>query len=183
MVHETYLKRSNTSWRPAYVRNMSNFASTIENYRASYMKAPEGSAEERQVVANFNKAYTAWINKVKAENVKRRATERAFFTNLTAARKTGNSTAVKAVLSKYNTSVKRQSPPRAAAPLPRARSASPKRSGKKRNSGNLRKMMARRNLSRVRANLMAQKAELENERNKIETKIFTLIRQIGELPY
>jgi hypothetical protein len=31
--------------------------------------------------------------------------------------------------------------------------------------------------------LMARKAALESERNKLENKIFTIIRKLGELPY
>jgi hypothetical protein len=42
--------------------------------------------------------------------------------------------------------------------------------------------MANRNLSQIKANLMAQKAVLESERNKLETQIFAIIRKIGELP-
>lgn len=183
MTHEFHLKRpvSNTSWRPAYVRNLTNFANTMKNYRERYQKAREGSAEERQVAANFNRAYSAWIAKVKAENVERRALEREFFRNLTAARRTGNSEAVKAVLARYSNA--EAAPAKRQAPAPRARSASPKRSGKNRNSGNLRRMMAQRNLGRIRANLMAQKEALEAERNKLETQIFALIRKLGELPY
>jgi len=183
MTYEYYLKRSNGSWRPSFVRNMSNFANTIQNYRARYAKAPGGSASERQIVTNFNKAYGEWIAKV---NAKRRAKESAFFKNLSAARKTGNSAAINVVMAKYAAS----SPARRASVSPRragsssvARSASPKRSGKNRNTGNLRKMMAHRNLSRTKANLMAQKEALEAERNKLETKIFALIRKLGELPY
>jgi hypothetical protein len=63
-----------------------------------------------------------------------------------------------------------------------ARTPSPKRSGKKRNTKNLRKMIAHRNLSQMKANLMAQKAALERDRNNLETKIFAIIRKIGELP-
>ena len=181
--YEFYLRRpvTNSSWRPAFVRNTSNFTNTVQNYREKYAKAPMGSAEERKVVANFNKAYGAWIAKVKNENVKRRATESAFFKNLSAARKSGNAAAVGAVLAKYANAAAVASPARQRS-SPVARSASPKRSGKKRNSGNLRKAMAHRNLSRMKANLMAQKAALEFERNKLETQIFALIRKIGELP-
>jgi hypothetical protein len=167
---------------------MSNFENTIKNYREKYGKAPQGSANERKVVANFNKAYGAWMAKVKNENAKRRAREGAFFKNLTAARKSGNSAAVKAVLARYSNAAATASPragsasPARQRSSPVARSASPKRSGKKRNTGNLRKAMAHRNLSQLKANLMAQKAALESERNKLETQIFVLIRKIGELP-
>jgi hypothetical protein len=166
---------------------MTNFTSTIQNYREKYAKAPQGSAEERKVVANFNKAYGAWMTKVKNEHAKRRATESAFFKNLIAARKSGNAAAVSAVLAKYSNAAAAASPRRISASparqrTPVARSASPKRSGKKRNTKNLRKAMAHRNLSRMKANLMAQKAALESERNKLETQIFALIRKIGELP-
>lgn len=187
--YEFYLKRpsNNSSWRPAFVRNRTNFASTIQNYRERYRKAPQGSTEKRKVVANFNKAYGAWMTKVKNENAKRRAHESAFFKNLSAARKSGNAAAVSAVLARYSNAVPAASPRRTSASparqrTPVARSVSPKRSGKRRDSGNLRKAMAHRNLSRLKANLMAQKAALEVERNRLETQIFTLIRKIGELP-
>lgn len=179
--YEYYLRQpaSNASWRPSFIRNMSNFENTIQNYREKYGKAPQGSANKRKVVANFNKAYGSWLTRVKNENAKRRDREGAFFKNLTAARKSGNSAAVKAVLSRYSNAA--ASPPRRRS-SPVARSASPKRSGKRRNTGNLRKAMAHRNLTQLKANLMAQKAALEFERNKLETQIFTLIRKIGELP-
>lgn len=187
--YEYYLKRpvNNSSWRPAFVRNVTNFTNTIKNYREKYAKAPAGSAEERKVVANFNKAYGAWITKVKNENARRRAQESAFFKNLSAARKSGNAAAVSAVLAKYANAAAAAPPrPVSASPArqrsPVARSASPKRSGKKRNSKNLRKALAHRTLSRLKANLMAQKTALEVERNRLETQIFALIRQIGELP-
>lgn len=184
--YEFYLRRSNSSWRPSFVKNMSNFQSTIQNYRKQYREANTKAAEGR-VVANFSKAYGAWIAKVKNENAKRRAQETAFFKNLTAAKKSGNAAAVGAVMAKYNNgTASRRSPARQSSPARQrstvARSASPKRSGKTRNTGNLRKDMARRNLSQMKANLMAQKAALESERNKLETQIFTLIRKIGELP-
>jgi hypothetical protein len=187
--YEFYLKRpaNNISWRPAFVRNMTNFANTIKTYREKYAKAPQGSAEERKVVANFNKAYGAWITKVKNENARRRAQESAFFKNLTAARKSGNAAAVSAVLAKYSNAAAAASPRRASASparrrSPVAREPPPKRSGEQRNTRNLRKALAHRNLSRLKANLMAQKAALEVERNRLETQIFALIRQIGELP-
>ena len=177
MTYEYYLKSNNGSWRPSYVRNTMNFANVIANYRSKYAKAPAGSANERKIVSNFNKAYSAWIAKVKNENVKRRAKESAFFANLSAAKKYGNAAAINAVLARYANGGK--SPTRNVAV---ARTPSPKRSGKRRDTGNLRMMMARRDLVKVKANLMAQKAELERERNNMETKIFALIRKIGELP-
>lgn len=187
--YEFYLRRpnTNTSWRPAFVRNMTNFTNTVKNYKEKYAKAPQGSAEERKVVANFNKAYSAWITKVKNENARRRAMESAFFKNLSAARKTGNAAAVNAVLTKYANASAATSPRRGSASparqrSPVAREAPPKRSGEQRNTRNFRKAMAHRNLTRLKANLMAQKAALEFERNKLETQIFALIRKIGELP-
>lgn len=185
MTYEFYLRRSNSAWRPSFVRNDKNFANVIANYRNKYAKAPAGSAEERQIVNKFNKAYGAWVAKVKNENTKRRAQEAAFFTNLRAARKSGNAAAVSAVIAKYS-NVRKYPAGSVAAPQRRslvARSASPKRSGKKRNTSSLRKMIAHRNLSRTKANLMAQKAALESERDKLENKIFVLIRKLGELPY
>jgi hypothetical protein len=188
MTYEFYLRRPSTnfSWRPSFVRNTANFTNTIQNYREKYAKAPEGSANERQIVANFNAAYNAWLAKVKNENSKRRAKENEFFKNLTAARKSGNAAAVNAVLARYTNGGK--SPARNVAVAARqrtppvARTPSPKRSGKKRNTKNLRKMIAHRNLSQMKANLMAQKAALERDRNNLETKIFAIIRKIGELP-
>lgn len=190
MTYEFYLRRpaTNFSWRPSFVRNMSNFTNKIQNYREKYAKAQEGSANERQIVANFNKAYSAWIAKVKNENSKRRARESEFFKNLAAARKTGNAAAVNAVMAKYSngkvaTPRRGSASPRRAGSASVARSASPKRSGKQRNTSNLRKQMAHNKLSQTKANLMAQKAALESERNKLETKIFAIIRKLGELPY
>lgn len=190
MTYEFFLRGPDTnfSWRPSFVRNNKNFTNTIKNYREKFAKAPEGSANERQIVANFNKAYSAWIAKVKNENAKRRAKESEFFKNLSAARKSGNAAAINAVMAKYSNG--KASPPRRASVSPRragsasvARSASPKRSGKKRNISNLRKQMAHIKLSETKANLMAQKAALERQRNNLETKIFALIRKLGELPY
>lgn len=190
MTYEFYLRRpsTNSSWRPAFVRNLTNFANKIENYREKYAKAPEGSAAERKIVENFNKAYGAWMAKVKNENAKRRASERAFFNNLRTARKSGNAAAVNAVLAKYTNG--KASPPRRTSASPRratsapvARSAPPERSGKKRNTSNLRKHLAHSKLSQMKANLMTQKAALERERNNLETKIFAIIRKLGELPY
>jgi hypothetical protein len=190
MTYEFHLRRpaTNFSWRPSFVRNTANFTNTIKNYREKFAKAPEGSANERQVVANFNKAYSAWIAKVKNENSKRRAKESEFFKNLVAARKSGNAAAINVVMAKYSngkaSSARRASPsPRRAGSASVARSPSPKRSGKKRNTSNLRKMLAHNKLSQTKANLMAQKAALESERNKLEVKIFALIRKLGELPY
>ena len=187
MTYEFFLRApaTNFSWRPSFVRNNKNFTNTIKNYREKFAKAPEGSANERQIVANFNKAYSAWIAKVKNENSKRRAKEGEFFKNLSAARKTGNTAAVNAVMAKYSASpARRASPsPRRAGSASVARSPSPKRSGKKRNTSNLRKMLAHNKLSQTKANLMAQKSALESERNKLEAKIFALIRKLGELPY
>jgi hypothetical protein len=190
MTYEFYLRRptTNFSWRPSFVRNTANFTNTIKNYREKFAKAPEGSANERQIVANFNKAYSAWIIKVKNENAKRRAKEGEFFKNLSAAKKSGNAAAVNAVMAKYsngNASPPRRSSvsPRRAAPASVARAAAPKRSGKKRNTSNMRKMLAHNKLSQTKANLMAQKTALERERNNLETKIFAIIRKLGELPY
>ena len=183
MTYEFYLRRPSTnfSWRPSFVRNMKNFTNTIQNYRQKYAKAPEGSAEERKVVANFNKAYSEWVAKVKNENAKRRSSEKAFFNNLRAAKKTGNVAAINSVVSKYSTG--KASPARRGSASPARRPTTVARSGKKRNTSNLRKMMAQRNLSRTKSNLMAQKAALEKERNNLETKIFAIIRKLGELPY
>ncbi|BAT22533.1 hypothetical protein [Yellowstone lake phycodnavirus 3] len=185
MTYEFHLRRANSSWRPSFVRNTKNFANVIANYRSKYAKAPAGSAEERQIVSQFNAAYNAWMAKVKNENTKRRTQEASFFTNLRAARKSGNSAAVGAVLAKYSNA--RKSPSRTVAAVQRrspiARSPAPKRTGKKRNTSSLRKMIAHRNLSRTKADLMARKAALESERNKLENKIFTIIRKLGELPY
>ena len=186
MTYEYYLKRTNSSWRPQYVRNETNFANVIANYRNKYAKAASGSPNERKIVANFNKSYGSWIAKVKSENVKRRAKESAFFANLSAARKSRDAAAINAVLAKYGNGGK--SPVKSVVAAARqhspvARSASPKRSGKRRNTGNLRKQMAHRKLSETKGNLMAQKAELERQRNNLETKIFALIRKLGELPY
>ena len=185
MTYEYYLKRpsSNFSWRPSFIKNMTNFTNKIENYRKRYVKAPEGSANERKIVANFNNAYSAWLVKVKNENAKRRAKENAFFKNLTNARRSGNAGAIAKVMAKYEKGVVSPRAALVARRTPVAHSASPQRSGKKRNTGNLRKMMAHRNLSRMKANLMTQKAALESERNKLETKIFAIIRKLGDLPY
>jgi hypothetical protein len=186
MAYEYYLKRNNTSWRPSYVRNQKDFANVIENYRSKYFKAARGSEAKRMIVANFNKAYNSWIVKVKNENTKRRAKESAFFANLRAAKKSGNAAAINAVLTRYanggNSPVRSVAAAAARQRPSVARLTSPKRSGKKRNTGNLRKAMANRNLNMLKSNLMAQKAALEYERNKLETQIFTLIRKIGELP-
>lgn len=184
--YKYYLERpsNNLSWRPSFVRNMTNFVNTIENYREKYHKAPKGSQKERNVVANFNRDYRAWLVKVKKQNSKRRANEAAFIRNLAAARKSGNAAAINAVYAKYNRggSPSRQRSPARQRNSSVARSASPKRSGKKRNTGSLFKEMARRNLSRMKANLMAQKAALESERNKLETQISAITRKIWELP-
>lgn len=185
MSYNFYLRRSNESWRPEYVRNMTNFANTIKSYRKKYLEAPRGSAAERKVVANFNKAYSTWVEKVKNENTKRRAKERAFFNNLTAAKKSGNAAAVNAVLARYangGASPARNVAAAARQRSPVARRPSPSRSGKQRNSVNFRKAMAQRNLYQLKHNLMKEKAALEYERNKLETKIFTIIRKLGELP-
>jgi len=186
MTYEYYLTRNNGSWRPSYIRNDKNFANVIANYRNKYSKVASGSEAGRKIASNFNKAYNAWITKVKNENTNRRAKESAFFTNLRAARKSGNAAAVAAVLAKYGNGGKSPVKSVAAAarqrPTPVARSASPKRSGKRRNTGNLRMMMARRNLHQLKTSLMAQKAALESERNKLENQIFSIIRKLGELP-
>jgi len=186
MTYEYYLIRNNGSWRPSYIRNYKNFTNVITNYRNKYAKAASGSDAEHRIVSNFNKAYNAWITKVKNENTKRRTKESAFFANLRAARKSGNAAAVAAVMAKYGNGGK--SPVKSVATAARqrttpvARSASPKRSGKKRDTGNLRMMMVRRNLHQLKTSLMAQKAALESERNKLETQIFTIIRKLGKLP-
>ena len=185
MTYEYYLKRNTGSWRPGFVRNETNFANVIANYHSKYAQAPARSANERKIVANFNKAYGAWIAKVKNENAKRRAAELSLFRNLREAKKSGNAASVNAVLARYANGGKSPIKSVVAAVrrrTPVARSASPKRSGKRRNTGNLRMMMAHRNLAKFKANLMAQKAALESERNKLETEIFSIIRKIGELP-
>lgn len=185
--YEFYLKRpaNNFSWRPSYVRNMTNFANTIKSYRKKYLEAPRGSTAERKVVANFNKAYTEWMAKVKSENEKRRRTERAFFNNLTAAKKSGNAAAVNAVLARYANgggSSARNVAAAARQRSPVARRPSPSRSGKQRNSVNFRKAMANRNLAMLKAPLLAEKALLENQRNALERRIFEIIRTLGQLP-
>jgi hypothetical protein len=184
MTYEYYLTRNNGSWRPSYIRNYKNFANVIANYRNKYAKVASGSEAGRKIASNFNKAYNAWITKVKNENTNRRAKESAFFANLRAARKSGNAAAVAAVMAKYGNGAKSTVKSAAARQraTPVAHSASPKRSGKKRNTGNLRMMMARRNLHQLKTSLMAQKAALESERNKLETQIFTIIRKLGKLP-
>ena len=186
MTHEAFLKKPYTLyWKPKYVRNAGNFTNVLAGYRERYAAANSGSAVERRIVANFNRNYTAWIQKAKEENNKARKKLGSFRNNLIAARRSGNEAAIQAVMQKYNVSagsgsVRKASPARRTSV---SRSAPPQRSGKQRNTGNLRKMMARRNLSLIKANLMAQKAVLERERNNLETKIFALIRKIGELPY
>jgi hypothetical protein len=184
-MYEYYLKRTNETWRPSYVRNQKNFANVIAKARAEYAKAPKNSANERKIVANFNKAYSAWVEKVKNENAKRRAAELSLFRNLRAAKKSGNAAAINAVLARYanggNSPAKRvAAAARQRAPV--ARSASPKRSGKRRNSTNLRKAMADRNLAMLKAPLLAEKALLENQRNALERRIFEIIRTLGQLP-
>lgn len=183
--YEYYLRRSDASWRPQYVRDFKNFTNVIANYRNRYSKAATGSAAERKIVENFNKAYSTWVGKVKSENEKRRASERAFFNNLRAAKKSGNAAAVNAVLARYANgggSPARNLAAAARQRTPVARRPSPSHSGKKRNSVNFRKAMAQRNLYQLKHNLMTEKAALEFERNKLETKIFALIRKLGELP-
>jgi hypothetical protein len=185
MSYEYYLRRSDGSWRPEYVRDRKNFANVIANYRNRYSKAASGSAAERKIVANFNKAYSAWVEKVKNENERRRASERTFFNNIRAAKKSGNAAAVNAVLARYANAGGSSARSLAAAArqrVPVARKPSPSRSGKQRNSVNFRKAMAQRNLYQLKRNLMTEKAALEYERNKLETKIFTIIRKLGELP-
>jgi hypothetical protein len=184
MGHEAFLKKPYmNTWKPKYVRNAGNFTNVLAGYRARYAAASRGSAVERRIVANFNRNYMAWLQKAKEQSNKERKQLGSFRNNLMAARRSGDEAAIQAVLQKYNVSagsVRKASPARRSSVT---RSASPQRSGKKRNTGNLRKMMARRNLSLIKANLMAQKAALERERNNLETKIFALIRKIGELPY
>jgi hypothetical protein len=183
MTHEIFLKKPYTFiWKPKYVRNAGNFSNVLAGYRSRYAAASRGSAEERKIVSNFNRNYTAWLQKSKEGNNKARKQLGSFRNNLIAARRSGNEAAVQNVLKKYNVSagsVRKASPARR---TPVSRSASPQRSGKKRNTSNLRKAMANRNLSQIKANLMAQKAVLESERNKLETQIFAIIRKIGELP-
>jgi hypothetical protein len=184
-MYEYYLKRTNETWRPSYVRNQKNFANVIAKARAEYAKAPKNSANERKIVANFNKAYSAWVEKVKNENERRRAKESTFFANIRAAKKSGNAAAVNAVLARYANAGGSSARSLAAAArqrVPVARKPSPSRSGKQRNSVNFRKAMAQRNLHQLKRNLMTEKAALEYERNKLETRIFTIIRKLGELP-
>lgn len=169
MVHEIHLeKKMYNIWRPSYVRNQSNFANRIKYFRERWSNAQKPK-DRQNVIANFNREYSAWLKKVHAEHMKRKREESEFFEKIRQAKRQGPQ-AEERVLAQYN----KKSPPRVS-PSPR--------SGKKRNTTNLRKYMAARNLAKIRRNLMAEKRNLEAKRNNLERQITLVINRIRELPF
>jgi hypothetical protein len=181
---------SSTAWRPKYVRNggPTNFANRVKAYRKAWNAAPEKAAERKRhhakVARNFGFEYENWIRKVKAEKVEENKKTNNFRKELLEAKRSGNQAAVNAVLKKYN--VPRGSAARVSfSPRPASVAASPapgRRPGARRNTTNLRKAMAHRNLTRAKNALMAAKANLENKRNNLERQITNIIYKIRELP-
>lgn len=161
------------SWRPSYVRNQSNFANRIAHYRKLWRGATTAN-QRKTVAANFNKEYNAWLKKVHSENVRRRREEAAFFNKIRKAKRQGPE-AEEQVLAEYGVVPNK--------PSERvSRTAPTPRSGRKRNTFNLRKFMAARNLAQRRENLMTQKRNLEAKRNNLERQINAVINKIRELP-
>lgn len=179
MVHEQYLKNASIEWRPSYVRNQRSFADRIAHYRRAWSATRKGSAERNAVVRNFNREYNAWISRVHNENRQRRRSETEFLAEIRRARRQGPA-AEAAVLATFNTAnaARRQ----AAKPMPRARKPAPRRSGAPRNTGNLRRQMARQTLTRSRTNLGARKANLVRRRNALERNIENLVNQLRQDP-
>ena len=168
MVHELHLgKKMYNTWRPSYVRNQSNFANRIAYYKKlfSNTKTP---AQRQAVIVNFDKEYNSWLKKVHDEHMIRKREESKFFEKIRQAKRQGPA-AEQRVLAQYNKTTTRSAP-------------SP-RSGKKRNTLNLRKYMAARNLLKMRTNLMTEKRNLEAKRNNLERQINLVINRIRELPY
>lgn len=171
MVHEIHLeKKMYNKWRPSYVRNQSNFANRIEYFRERWSNT-QTPAQRKAVIMNFNKEYSSWLKKVHAEHLKRRREESEFFEKIRQAKRQGPG-AEERVISQYNKKSPKVS-----------KSAPPPRSGGKRNTTNLRKYMAARNLAQIRKNLMAEKRNLEAKRNNLERQINSIINRIRELPF
>ena len=164
MTYSFLLKAKNNSWRPAYVRNMSSFTNKIANYRAKWLKATP--SERIQIERNFNRNYSTWLKKVKMENVARRRENQALFNKIRQMRKTGNSTALVAML---NTPPPARSPRRPSSTRPR-------------NSTSLLKTMFTARLNQVKKNLRERKNALEKQRNAIEAEINRITQEIRSLP-
>lgn len=186
MVHEFYLEAKLNSWRPEYVRNERNFSNRINHFRQKWKSVrhkPNDNKEKIKVITNFNNEYSAWLTKVRKANAERRKKERNFFNKITTAKRQGPN-AVERVLAEYNVSPpKRQSTP----VVPRrsssvAKRSPPKRSGKPRNTGNLRRNIAQRNLTQLRNSLFTELRALEAKRNNLEREINRVVKNIGKLP-
>ena len=172
MVHEIHLEQKMYNiWRPSYVRNRSNFANRIKYFRERWANAQK-PRDRQAVISNFNREYGSWLKKVHSEHMKRKREESEFFEKIRQAKRQGPA-AEERVIAQYN----KKSPPRVSksAPLPR--------SGGKRNTLNLRKYMAARNLAKMRRNLMTEKRNLEAKRNNLERQITLVINRIRELPF
>jgi hypothetical protein len=188
MAYSFILESNNNKWRPKYVRDVKNFANKVNAARAEWRKAWNKPNLRRAIAKNFSKNYSAWLTKVKTINAQEKKQISNFYKEITEAKRSGNKAALNAVLAKYNVpkgSFGRASPPRTASPRRSAsvaRSPVPARSGKRRNTTNLRMNMARRNLAAAKNSLFRMKAELEAKRNNLERQISNIIYKIRELP-
>lgn len=171
MSYAHFLSKNNFSWRPAYVRNESNFRSQITSYRAKWRGASR--ANRPAIESNFKRNYNKWLVKVKMANTEKRKKNQELFNQIRQAKKAGNNATVARLVN---------SPPRATAQASPRRLSSPVRSGKKRNSKSLIKMMASNKLAEMKKNLRAQMNALESQRNNIERKINAVRREFRSLP-
>lgn len=152
MSYAHLLKTNNFSWLPKFARNKNE-----ANYAPRIAKfrrnwAAAQKSNRKSIENRFELNYKGWLTSIKQGNAQRRAN---FFRAVEAG--------------------KRQT-------VPRAHSASPPRSGRRRNSRSLLKNMHNARLEKTKTNLRIKIAALESQRNNIERQLNSLRREIRDLP-
>jgi hypothetical protein len=162
-----FLNKTNSSWRPEYVRNQTNFANKITAYRSNW-KAATTKAIRNSIESNFKRNYTTWLTRVKKENVARRRNEQKLLNSL---RTVKNKSSVSKLLKQYNNS---HSAPAYAPPSPRAKGKKPQ---------SLMKSMHAARLVKMKSNLKEKIRNLEARRNNLERQISLVVNELRSLPY
>ena len=166
MSYAHHLESRGEEWVPGFVRNASNFAPKISNYRRRYLTTQNETAQ-KQIVENFTRNYRAWLAGVKAKHVARHRAEQQLFNNIRAALEKGNKAAAAKIAEEANKG----------APRRKARSAPTVRK-----NASLFKKMHQNRLAKLHKNLRSEMAELERQRNALEAKINNVRRRLRELP-
>lgn len=158
-----FLKKNNTSWRPSYVRNYSDFTNTVASYRSKWRDSNRNSRSK--IETNFKKKYNSWLAKVRQMDAEKRKTNQYLFEKIRQARKTGNNSLLSRLLNK--------TPSRLSAPA---------RSGKSRDTKSLFKKMHNARLRGIKNDMRSRINALELQRNNLERQINSIRVQLRELP-